>query len=101
MAGKKAGGENSRKAAGNARKAEAEAQKAAAENARSEAAEAEEWSKGAKSNAKKYVRMRSRHLLFFVHPVLAPRPLVASPGEAGIAAIPGSKHRQLAPPPPK
>ncbi|KAK5660252.1 hypothetical protein OQA88_12790 [Cercophora sp. LCS_1] len=53
MAGKKAGGENSKKAQGQARKAEAAASKAAAEEAKREAAEAAEWGKGAKSNAKK------------------------------------------------
>ncbi len=45
--------ENSKKAAGNAKKAEAAAQKAAAEQARREAEEADQWSKGAKGNAKK------------------------------------------------
>jgi hypothetical protein len=53
MAGKKAAGENTKKAAGNARKAEVAAQKAAAENQKKAAAEDEEWGKGAKSNAKK------------------------------------------------
>ncbi|KPM38764.1 hypothetical protein AK830_g7822 [Neonectria ditissima] len=53
MAGKKGGGEGSKKAAGNARKADAAAQKAAAETAREEAAEADQWSKGSKNNAKK------------------------------------------------
>ncbi|RDA90862.1 hypothetical protein CP533_3229 [Ophiocordyceps camponoti-saundersi (nom. inval.)] len=51
MAGKKS--ENSKKAVGNARKAEAAAQKAAVEDSRLEAAEADKWSKGAKSNAKR------------------------------------------------
>ena len=51
MAGKK--GENSKKVAGNARKAEVAAQKAAAEDSKREAAEAAEWSKGSKNNAKK------------------------------------------------
>ncbi|KAL2367643.1 hypothetical protein RJ035_001264 [Blastomyces gilchristii] len=55
MAGKK-GGENTKKAAGNARKAEAAAQKEAAANARKAEEEAREWSKGAKSSAKKYER---------------------------------------------
>ena len=50
MAGK---GENSKKAAGNARKAEQAAKKAAEENAKLAQAEAAEWSKGTKSNAKK------------------------------------------------
>lgn len=54
MAGKKTT-ENSKKAAGNAKKAEVAAQKAAAENSKKAAAEDEEWSKGAKSNAKKLV----------------------------------------------
>jgi len=53
MGGKKAIGENSKKAQGQARKAEAAAQKAAAGDAKREAAEAAEWNKGAKSNAKK------------------------------------------------
>jgi septal ring factor EnvC (AmiA/AmiB activator) len=52
MAGKK---ENTKKVAGNARKAEAAAQKSAAADKAAEAAEAENWSKGSKSNAKKYV----------------------------------------------
>lgn len=52
MAGKK-GGENSKKVAGNARKADAAGRKAAEADARQEAAEADEWSKGAKSSAKK------------------------------------------------
>ncbi|KAI4266474.1 MAG: hypothetical protein LQ337_008792 [Flavoplaca oasis] len=50
---KKAAGENTKKAAGNAKKAEAAAQKAAVENSKKAAAEDVEWSKGAKSNAKK------------------------------------------------
>ena len=66
-------GENTKKVAGNAKvltqvtscdstnrhvvqKAEVAAQKAAAENAKKAQAEAEEWSKGAKSNAKKFVQ---------------------------------------------
>jgi len=53
MAGKKAASENTKKAAGNAKKAEVAAQKAAIENQKKAAAEDEEWSKGAKSNAKK------------------------------------------------
>ncbi|KAI4086191.1 MAG: hypothetical protein LQ344_007766 [Seirophora lacunosa] len=48
MAGKKAAGENTKKAA-----AEAAAQKSAVENAKKAAAEETEWSKGAKSSAKK------------------------------------------------
>lgn len=53
MAGKKATGENTKKAAGNAKKAEVAAQKVAIENQKKAAAEDEEWSKGAKSSAKK------------------------------------------------
>jgi len=53
MAGKKAVGENSKKAAGNAKKAEVAAQKEAAENSKKAALEDEEWGKGAKNNAKK------------------------------------------------
>ena len=53
MAGKKAAGENTKKVAGNAKKAEAAAQKAAAENAKKAEDEEQDWSKGAKSNAKK------------------------------------------------
>jgi hypothetical protein len=53
MAGKKAAGENTKKAAGNAKKAEVAAQKAAVENQKKAAVEDEEWGKGAKSNAKK------------------------------------------------
>lgn len=73
---KKQAGENSKKASGNAKvfstklpavlnvddklidsfkKAEAANQKAAAENAKKAVAEDQEWSKGAKSNAKKFV----------------------------------------------
>lgn len=51
---KKGGAEgNSKKAAGQARKADAAAKKSAAVDAVKEAGEAEEWNKGAKSNAKK------------------------------------------------
>jgi hypothetical protein len=53
MAGKKLP-ENSKKAAGNAQKAAAAQAKADAENAKKAQAEAQEWSKGAKSNAKAY-----------------------------------------------
>jgi hypothetical protein len=53
MAGKKAAGENTKKAAGNAKKAEVAAQKAAVENQKKAAVEDEEWSKGAKNSAKK------------------------------------------------
>jgi hypothetical protein len=55
MAGKKggaAGGENSKKALGQARKADAAASKTAAKNQAAADAEAAEWSKGSKSNAK-------------------------------------------------
>ena len=55
MAGKKAAGENTKKAASNAKKAEVAAQKAAAEDAKKAKIEDEDWSKGAKSNAKKSV----------------------------------------------
>ncbi|KAI9780970.1 MAG: hypothetical protein M1839_006409 [Geoglossum umbratile] len=53
MGGKKALGENSKKAAGNARKAESAAKKAVEENAKKTQLEEQEWSKGAKSSAKK------------------------------------------------
>lgn len=57
MGGKKpaGGGEGSKKAQGQARKADAAASKAAAGDAKREAAEAAEWNKGAKSNAKQSV----------------------------------------------
>lgn len=71
MGGKKpaaGGGEGSKKAQGQARKADAAASKAAAGDAKREAAEAAEWNKGAKSNAKQSVlsfvscsSMYSRH----------------------------------------
>jgi hypothetical protein len=48
------GGEGSKKAQGQARKADAAASKQAAKNQQAEKAEAEEWNKGAKSNAKAY-----------------------------------------------
>lgn len=48
------GGEGSKKAQGQARKADAAASKVAAKNQLSEKAEAEDWNKGAKSNAKAY-----------------------------------------------
>lgn len=57
MAGKKGAGENSKKAAGNAQKAEAAAAKAAQQNAKKAQEEDEDWGKGAKSNAKKYVHL--------------------------------------------
>ncbi|KAH3492920.1 hypothetical protein KXW24_003590 [Aspergillus fumigatus] len=53
MGGKKTGGENSKKAAGQARKAEAAANKKAVEDAKRAAEEEKEWQKGAKSNSKK------------------------------------------------
>ncbi|KAI9867621.1 MAG: hypothetical protein M1813_008421 [Trichoglossum hirsutum] len=53
MGGKKALGENSKKAAGNARKAEVAARKAAESDAKKAQVEEQEWSKGAKSNARK------------------------------------------------
>ncbi|KAK2813719.1 hypothetical protein FQN50_000117 [Emmonsiellopsis sp. PD_5] len=52
MGGKK-GGENTKKAAGNAKKAEVAAQKQAAVNAKKAQEEDREWSKGAKSSARK------------------------------------------------
>lgn len=55
MAGKKAAGENTKKVAGNAKKAEAAAQKQAVENQKKAVVEEAEWSKGAKSTAKRYV----------------------------------------------
>ncbi len=54
MAGKKTN-ESGKKASGQARKAEAAVQKAAAEQAKKNVEEEEEWQKGAKSNAKKYI----------------------------------------------
>jgi hypothetical protein len=54
MAGKKAAGENTKKASGNAKKAEAAAAKADAENQKKAVIDDEEWGKGAKSNAKKW-----------------------------------------------
>lgn len=54
MAKKGGAGENSKKAQGQARKADAAASKQAAKDRQAEAAEAAEWSKGAKSNAKAY-----------------------------------------------
>ncbi|KAL9622923.1 MAG: hypothetical protein Q9204_007994 [Flavoplaca sp. TL-2023a] len=66
---KKAAGENTKKAAGNAKKAEAAAQKAAVENSKKAAAEDVEWSKGAKSNAKKYILI----------PYITPTPPLAGP----------------------
>ncbi|KAF4630976.1 hypothetical protein G7Y89_g7158 [Cudoniella acicularis] len=60
MAGKKAAGENTKKASGNVKKAEAAAQRAAAENAKVAAVEDQDWSKGAKSNAKKRKKLDRR-----------------------------------------
>jgi hypothetical protein len=53
MAGKKGGGENTKRAAGLARKADAAANKSAVEQAKNDAVEDAEWQKGAKSSAKK------------------------------------------------
>ncbi|PWY90080.1 DUF1014-domain-containing protein [Aspergillus heteromorphus CBS 117.55] len=53
MGGKKAAGENSKKAAGQARKADAAASKKAAEDSKRAAEEDKQWAKGSKSNAKK------------------------------------------------
>jgi hypothetical protein len=53
MAGKKTGEQNTKKVAGNAKKAEAAAAKAVAENSKKAIEEEQDWSKGAKSNAKK------------------------------------------------
>ncbi|KIW07500.1 uncharacterized protein PV09_01465 [Verruconis gallopava] len=53
MGGKKSGGENSKKAAGQARKAEAAAAKQAAKDREIAAREDAEWAKGAKDNSKK------------------------------------------------
>ncbi|KAH7312912.1 putative coiled-coil domain-containing protein like protein [Rhexocercosporidium sp. MPI-PUGE-AT-0058] len=53
MAGKKASGENTKKASGNAKKAEAAAAKTAQENAKKAVEEDQEWGKGAKNTAKK------------------------------------------------
>nr|POF17471.1 coiled-coil domain-containing protein 124 like [Quercus suber] len=52
MAGKKAAGENTKKAAGNAKKAEAAAQKQATEDAKKAKAEGEKWAQGSKDNSK-------------------------------------------------
>lgn len=52
---KKAFGENDKKKGGNAQKAEAAAAKAAAETASKDQAEAQDWGKGTKNSAKKYV----------------------------------------------
>ena len=82
MGGKKAAGENSKKAAGNARvstgakprprhaslyrnsneqqKADAAASKKAVEDSKRAAEEDKQWSKGSKSNAKKYVQIGFR-----------------------------------------
>ncbi|KAJ5091234.1 Protein of unknown function DUF1014 [Penicillium alfredii] len=53
MGGKKAAGENSKKAAGNARKTDAAAQKKAVEDSKRAAEEDKQWAKGSKSNSKK------------------------------------------------
>jgi len=53
MGGKKGGGENTKKVAGNARKAEVAAQKQAAVKAKQDAEEDTKWQEGAKANSKK------------------------------------------------
>ncbi|MCJ1419540.1 hypothetical protein MMC32_005895 [Xylographa parallela] len=58
-------GENTKKVAGNAKKAEVAAQKAAAESSKKAASEDVEWSKGAKSTAKK---CDASHTLSFACP---------------------------------
>jgi hypothetical protein len=55
MAGRKSGGENTKKVAGNARKAEAAAAKQATRDQESERAEAEKWKQGAKDTSKAQV----------------------------------------------
>lgn len=57
MAGKKAAGENSKKAAGQARKAETASNKKSAENAKAAAVEDKEWSKGSKDTSKAYATL--------------------------------------------
>ncbi|PNS15112.1 hypothetical protein CAC42_2341 [Sphaceloma murrayae] len=52
MAGKKASGENTKKAAGNAKKAEAAAQKQAAADAKASAADSQKWAVGSKDSSK-------------------------------------------------
>lgn len=65
MAGKKAATENTKKASGNAKKAEAAAAKQAQENAKKAQEEDQDWGKGAKSNAKKYVLFSMSLKCFF------------------------------------
>ena len=55
MAGRKSGGENTKKAAGNARKAEAAAAKQAVRDRESERVETEKWKQGAKDTSKAYI----------------------------------------------
>jgi hypothetical protein len=55
MAGRKSGGENTKKAAGNARKAEAAAAKQVARDQESERMESENWRQGAKDTSKAHV----------------------------------------------
>src|SRR5579871_1922636 len=55
MAGRKSGGENTKKAAGNARKAEAAAAKLAARDQESERIVLEKWKQGAKDTSKAHV----------------------------------------------
>ncbi|KAM0798052.1 hypothetical protein BDR22DRAFT_809667 [Usnea florida] len=64
---KKQAGENSKKAAGNAKKAEVANQKAAVDKAKKAVEEDQEWSKGAKSNAKKYVPTFPSHASNIFH----------------------------------
>jgi len=54
MPGKKGGGENTKKAAGNARKAEAAAAKKAAKDQEIERQETEQWKQGSKDTSKAY-----------------------------------------------
>ena len=61
---KKAFGENDKKKGGNAQKAEAAAAKAAAEKAQKDQAEAQDWGKGAKNSAKKYVYVKTLTLSY-------------------------------------
>ena len=54
---KKAGGENTKKVAGNSKKAQADAEKQAAADAKKAQEDANDWSVGAKSNSKKYISL--------------------------------------------
>jgi hypothetical protein len=53
MAGKRGGGENSKKAAGQARKAETAANKKAAKEREVEVAESSKWQEGSRDSSKK------------------------------------------------